>query len=289
MNELIRNLLAKLGEIFNPAALGEVLGEWIIRFISGVLVFVVFYLLWIIVRMIVGSILKRSEQDQTTTMFVKTLIQYSMLIFGGVYALKAANVDISTLLASLGIAGITIGFAARDAFSNLISGLLIFLDRPFVIGDLVEVSDHYGQVEQITLRSTRIVTPDGRMLAVPNAEMINKTVASYTNFPHLRLDMPVNVGLEENIPEIRRVLLNLVQKDEDFLADPPPLLLVMALNDYNVELELRVWIDNERLHIGKRAELREKIYNTLLHAGVEMPYETLQLAPFEVNQKEIPG
>lgn len=289
MNELIRNLLGKLGEIFNPAALGEVLGEWIIRFISGVLVFVVFYFLWLFVRLIVGSILKRSEKDQTTTMFIKTLIRYSMLIFGGVYALKAANVDISTLLASLGIAGITIGFAARDAFSNLISGLLIFLDRPFVIGDLVEVSDHYGKVEQITLRSTRIVTPDGRMLAVPNAEMINKTVASYTNFPHLRLDMPVSVGLEENIPEIRSVLLNLVQQDEDFLADPPPMVLVMALNDYNIELELRVWIDNERLHIGKRAELREKIYTTLTQAGVEMPYETLQLTPLEVHQKELPG
>lgn len=289
MNELIQNLLSKLGEIFNPAALGEVLGEWIIRFISGVLVFVVFYFLWLFVRLIVGSILKRSDKDQTTSMFIKTLIRYSMLIFGGVYALKAANVDISTLLASLGIAGITIGFAARDAFSNLISGLLIFLDRPFVIGDLVEVSDHYGKVEQITLRSTRIVTPDGRMLAVPNAEMINKTVASYTNFPHLRLDMPVSVGLEENIPEIRSVLLNLVQQDEDFLADPPPMVLVMALNDYNIELEMRVWIDNERLHIGKRAELREKIYTTLTQAGVEMPYETLQLTPLEVHQKELPG
>ncbi len=289
MNKLIQSLLGKLREIFNPAAMGEVLGEWIIRFISSVLVFVVFYLLWLIVRRIVVSILKRSEEDETTTMFVQTLLKYSMLIFGGVYALKAADVDISTLLASLGIAGITIGFAARDAFSNLISGLLIFLDRPFVIGDLVEVSDQYGKVERITLRSTRIVTPDGRMLAVPNAEMINKTVASYTNFPHLRLDMPMNVGLEENIPEIRNVLLNLVEQDEDYLADPPPMVLVMALNDYNIELELRVWIDNERLHIGKRAELRERIYTTLSQAGIEMPYETLQLAPLEINQKEIPG
>lgn len=285
MNELLRNLWMKLLEIFDPALLGEVIGEWIINLISGLLVFGVFYILWLIVRRGINSILKQSEQDKTTRVFVQTLSKYTMFIIGGVYALKAGGIDISAVLASLGIAGITIGFAARDAFSNLISGLLIFLDRPFVIGDLIEVSDHYGQVDQITLRSTRIITPDGRMLAVPNAEMINKTVASYTNFPHLRLDMKVTVGLQENLPRIRQLLLDLVADEEDFLSDPAPLVLVMSLNDYNIELELRVWIDNERLHIGKRAELREKIYTTLNQAGVEMPYETIQLAPFEMSQK----
>lgn len=286
MNELFQNLWMKLLEMFNPALLGTVIGEWIINLISGLLVYGIFYLLYLIVKGIVGSVLERSQQDETTRMFVHTLAKYSVLIIGAVYALKAGGVDISAVLASLGIAGITIGFAARDAFSNLISGLLIFLDRPFVIGDLVEVSDHYGQVDQITLRSTRIVTPDGRMLAVPNAEMINKTVASYTNFPHLRLDMKVHVGLNENIPRVRKALLDLVAQDEDFLSDPPPMVLVMALNDYNIELELRVWIDNERTHIGKRAELRERLYTTLDQAGVEMPYETIQLAPFEMTTNE---
>lgn len=86
------------------------------------------------------------------------------------------------------------GFSARDALSNLISGILIFLDRPFVIGDLVEIERKYGKVEKITLRSTRVVTKDGRLLAVPNAEIINKTVASYKNFPHLRLYVVVTIG-----------------------------------------------------------------------------------------------
>lgn len=283
MDAFIQNLLMKIQEIFQPAALGEVIGEWIINLISGVLVFIIFYLLWILSRRILKSILKRSDQDETTQIFLQTLAKYSVLIIGGIYALKAGGVDISAVLASLGIAGITVGFAARDAFSNLISGLLIFLDRPFVIGDLVEVSDHYGQVDQITLRSTRIVTPDGRMLAVPNTEMINKTVASYTNFPHLRLDLSFTIGLAEDIAHVRQILLDLVDQDPDILKDPAPQVLLMALNDYNNQFELRAWIDNERVHVGKRAELKEKIYNALNQAGVEMPYETIQLAPFEIS------
>lgn len=283
MNEFIQNLLMQLSEIFQPANLGEVIGEWIINLISGGVVFLLFYLLWLVLRRVVTSLLKKGEQDETTRIFIQTLTKYSVLIIGGMYALNAGGVDISAVLASLGIAGITIGFAARDAFSNLISGLLIFLDRPFVIGDLVEVSDKYGKVEQITLRSTRIVTPDGRMLAVPNTEMINKTVASYTNFPHLRLEVRFTIGLEEDITRVRRILLDLVDQDPDFLKEPIPQVLLMALNDYNNEIELRVWIDNERMHVGKRAELKEHVYNALHQAGVEMPYETIQLAPFEIK------
>ncbi|MFO8037346.1 MAG: mechanosensitive ion channel family protein [Anaerolineales bacterium] len=283
MDAFIQNLLMKFREIFQPAALGEVIGEWLINAISGVLVFIVFYLLWIISRRILKSILKRSDQDETTQIFLQTLTKYSVLIIGGMYALKVGGMDISAVLASLGIAGITLGFAARDAFSNLISGLMIFLDRPFVIGDLVEVSDHYGQVDQITLRSTRIITPDGRMLAVPNTEMINKTVASYTNIPHLRLDLSFTIGLAEDIEHVRQILLDLVDQDPDILKDPAPQVLLMALNDYNNELGLRAWIEDERMHVGKRAELQEKVYNALNQAGVEMPYETIQLAPLEIS------
>ncbi|MFO7945132.1 MAG: mechanosensitive ion channel family protein [Anaerolineales bacterium] len=285
MNEFIQNLLMKLSEIFQPAHLGKVFGEWVINLITGVMVSLFFYLLWLVLRRVVTSILEKNDQDETTRIFIQTLTKYSILIIGGMYALKAGGVDISAVLASLGIAGIAIGFAARDAFSNLISGLLIFLDRPFVIGDLVEVSDKYGKVDQITLRSTRIITPDGRMLAVPNTEMINKPVASYTNFPHLRLDLRFTIGLNEDIHHVRQILLDLVDQDPDFLKEPPPQVLLMALNDYNNEFELRVWIDNERMHVGKRAQLKEQVYNALHRSGVEMPYETIQLAPFEIKSE----
>ena len=85
----------------------------------------------------------------------------------------------------------------------MISGLFIFWDRPFVIGDFVEVGGQYGRVESITMRSTRVVTSDGRMLAVPNSLVVNTTLASYTNFPHLRLDVSFTVGVTENLQRVR--------------------------------------------------------------------------------------
>jgi len=228
-------------------------------------------------------VLKRANLDETATVFTLTILKYTVLGIGVVNAMNAAGINTAAVLASLGIAGLTIGFAARDAFSNLISGFLIYMDRPFVIGDLVEIEDNYGRVDQITLRSTRIVTRDGKMLAVPNADIINKTVASYTNFPHLRLDIPVTVGVAENLGKVRRVLLDTVLTDERFMADPSPRVIVQTLNDYNVMMELQAWIFDERAHTEMRAELRERVFDALNQSGVEMPLETIQLKPLRVE------
>lgn len=283
MRALWTSILSRLRTIFDPDTLSELVVEWLGNLIVGLIIILVFYLLWRIIRLVLRPSLVRSGVDETTTSFVETAVKYTIIIIGVVTALDSAGIQTSAVLASLGIAGLTIGFAARDALSNLISGILIFLDRPFVIGDLVEVEDKYGRVDRITLRSTRIVTSDGKMLAVPNTEVINKTVASYTNFPHLRLDIPVTVGVNENLAEVRRILLDLVTDHPHFLTDPAPRVVVQALNDYNVAMELQAWLIKEREHVERRSELRERVFNALNNAGVDMPFETIQLRPMTVE------
>lgn len=151
-----------------------------------------------------------------------------------------------------------------------------------MIGDLVEVQDNYGRVDRITLRSTRVVTVDGRMLAVPNSTIINTTVASYTNFPHLRIDISVTIGVDEDIDRVRSLLLGVIREDDAYLADPPPRMVVRALNDYNVEVELQAWLKNETDHIARRFALRERVFSTLRDAAVDMPFETLTVRSTEV-------
>lgn len=283
MNEFLQGILSQLNAIFDPQMLGEQFAAILANVIVGIIVFTVFYIVWRIVKLFLQPTFDRANIDETAATFAERIIKYGILTLGAVQSLDAAGIRTSTLLASLGIASLTIGFAARDALSNLISGILIFFDRPFVIGDLVEIEGKYGRVEQITLRSTRIVTTDGKMLAVPNSEIINKTVASYTNYPHLRLDIAVTVAVTENIERARRVLLDIVHKDSDFMTTPAPRVVVTELNDYNVMLEVQAWIRNERIHIEKRFALRERIFDALNEAGIEMPFETIELLPLSVE------
>ena len=282
MDVFLQSIFSRLQEIFDPSDLGEQIAEGLTNLVVGLAVFLAFYLFWHILKLIMRRTLRDSTLDKTTYSFVETAVRYTILIIGGVSALDAVGINTSALLASLGIVGVTIGFAARDSLSNFISGIIIFIDRPFVLGDLVEIDDKYGRVSEITLRSTRVVTADGRMLAVPNTEIVNKTVASYTNFPNLRLNIPITIAVDEDIEQARQILLGLVDSDLEYLKDPPPRVVTTALNDYNIALELQAWLIDERQHVEKRFELREKVFNALNRAGVEMPYETIQLAPMQV-------
>ena len=277
MDEFFKGIFNRLREEFDPELLSSGAFKLMANLIVGLLTFAAFYLLWFVLDRLVRLFMRHAKVDETTSSFVVTTLKYILLIIGAIQALSAIGINTAALVTSLGIAGLTIGFAARDALSNLISGILIFWDRPFVIGDLVDVGGYYGRVDKITLRSTRIITVDGRMLAVPNTSIVNSTVASYTNFPHLRLDIEVTVAVTEDIGRAREILLTLVRESNAFLQNPAPRVVVSELQDYNVVLQLQVWLDNEREHISRRFELRENVFNELRKAGIEMPYETIRV------------
>lgn len=283
MLDIFNAILQQLQTSLGADTISTRAAEWLINIASGLIVFAFYVVLWFALRIVLKPILRRTPFDETSNVFIESIVKYGFLLAGLVSGLAAAGVNTSALLASLGIAGFTIGFAAKDAFSNLISGFLIYLDRPFVIGDLVEIDDNYGTVDRITLRSTRIITADGKMLAVPNADVINKIVASYTNFPHLRLDIEATVGVGEDLNRVRQILLQQIANDPSFLTDPVPRVVVTQLNDYNVAVELQAWLSNEREHVEQRSILRENVFDALRKANVEMPYETLQLMPLEVR------
>lgn len=273
---MIEQLAARLAALFSTAHLSVWLTNGIVNVLLASLAYGAFHLAWMLLKRfmlprLVGHI------DATSAAMVAIVVKSLCLGLGALAALSAAGIQTTAVLTSLGVLSLTIGFALRDTLSNIISGFLVFIDRPFTIGDLVEIDGQYGRVDRITLRTTRIVTVDGRMLAVPNAVVMNKSVTSYTNFPHLRIDIAVSIGLEENIERVRALLLDLVRRDPDYLAEPPPRVVVVALNDYNIALELQAWLRNERTHVQKRFDLREAVYVSLTAAGVDMPLETVEM------------
>jgi len=276
-------LLARLTQEFDPRTLVNAVMLWIPNVIVAAVTLFVFWALNRGTARAARFMMSRAKVDETAISFVETVIRYALFTVGVVTALGQLGVDITGILASLGVVGLTVGFAARDALSNIISGLFIFWDRPFVIGDLVEIGDTYGEVTDITMRSTRVVTPDGKMLAIPNSTILNTTVASYTNFPHLRIAIEATVGVNVDIEQVRSLLTAIVVGDHDYMQDRPVQVVVTALGDYNNTVELRAWLNDEKQHLRARFALREKVYATLQAAGVDMPFETIALAPVEVR------
>lgn len=280
MNEIWQGLKDQ----FDPQAIARFLADKLPAVLSAAFIFTAFLVAWLLLERTLKPLFKRVRLDPTLASFARSVSKTIILSIGLLSAFRELGFNISSILASLGVAGLTIGFAARDALSNIISGLFIFWDRPFVLGDYIELDAYYGRVEDITLRSTRIVTPDGKMLAIPNTKVINSAVASYTNFPTLRIDIDISVGVGEDFARLRRILQETIAGDERFLAKPAPEMVIEALGDFNVTVRFRIWIRDEKSHIPIRYELREKLFEGFRSAGVDMPYETISLAPVEVVQ-----
>lgn len=286
----MKTILQHLADAFSFDQIADaIVGKYLPLLVVALLTLIAFWVLWKVIERTMTAIFRRTKLDETAQQFVRAVVKYTLMTIALVTALGQLGVNMTSILTSMGVVGLTVGFAAKDALSNVISGLFIFWDRPFVIGDLIEINGQYGRVDAITMRSTRVVTVDGKMLAIPNSEVVNTTVASYTNFPHLRLDIDLGIGLAEDIERIRTLLLALVAGDPHYLTEPAPTVVVTALNDYNNSLQLRVWIDDERDHIKRRFELREAAYKAMVDAGIDMPLETVALAPLQLTTNPAPA
>ena len=282
----MNTLLEELGKYFNYEAIAAQVILITKNALKAGLILLAFYILYRIIRGVLTRVITSFELEKTVVNFLFLALKYVVLIFAIVTALDQVGVNIASLIAGLGIAGIAIGFAAKDTLSNVVAGIFIFWDRPFYIGDLVEIEGEYGEVQDITLRTTRIVTPDGRMVSIPNQKIAENKVISYTMFPHLRLDIGVTIGVEEDIEAARREIVNIIKGDNRFLADKPPVVLVKELGDYYVALELRAWLDDTKTHIPMRAEIREKIFNSLNKAGIEMPFEKIEVLDYKMEMQK---
>lgn len=277
----MQTIIERLREIFSADRVANWVAHFVPRLVIALVIFAVFYLCYRLLKSVLARVTRRAGVEPTAATFLVMILKYAVLIAGVIMALQELGLDVTTILEGVGIIGIALGFAAKDTLSNIIAGFFLFWDKPFVIGDLIEVSDEYGEVREITLRSTRIVTVDGKLISIPNSVMVNTKVRSYTMSPHLRLDIDVTIGVNEKIADAREAILGIVRADARFLTEPPAEVVVVTLGDYFVKLELKVWLRDPRIHIPVREELREGIKNALDSASIVMPYETIELVRHE--------
>ena len=277
-------IIQRLEAYFQPAVIAEKTILFVQNAIIAAVILLAFYILYRILRAVMTRVITQFELEKTIVSFLMMGLKYTICVFAAITTLDQIGLNITSLIAGLGIAGLALGFAAKDTLSNIVAGIFIFWDRPFYIGDLVEIEDEYGEVQEITLRTTRIVTPDGIMVSIPNSNIAANKIKSYTMFPHLRLDLDVTIGVNEDIENARREMLSIIRGDERFMKEPAPVVLVQELGDYYTKLQLRVWLDDTRKHIVTRAELREKIKNVLDAAKVEMPFETIEVLNHQVKE-----
>ncbi len=257
------------------------------KVLLALFVFILFYTAYRILNQVLARVLDRSKRIDRglENLLIKTYRVVGTL-FIGLMVLDQLDVNIVTLLTAFGIAGIALGFAARDTLENYISGITILLDRPFRIGDNIRIEDVYGTVDEITLRSTRLRTLNHEYMVMPNTHMINQKLINHTILGIVRVEVPFGIAYKEYPQAARDVVLKLVEGDGRLHPDYKPSVVVTKLNDSSVDMALRVYLTNPKLEVPVKLEYVEKIREALREADIEIPFPHLQLFVDEAKALE---
>jgi small-conductance mechanosensitive channel len=196
-----------------------------------------------------------------------------------IIALDSLGVNVMPFIAGAGVAGIAIGFAARDTLSNLIAGILLIIDRPFEVGDRIEVwsaplgSSTWGDVIDIGLRATKIKTTDNIVIIIPNNEIMLRDIINYTTISE-RIRVRINIGIayDADIQKAKDIILEVADSAEWVSKDPPPKVVVRKFGESSVDLQLRVWIKDARRRMNTISYITDAVKSSFDEHGLEIPY-----------------
>lgn len=215
-------------------------------------------------------------------------ITSKVLIFAvaGYMLLQVWGIDATAWLASAGVLGLALGFAAKDTLANLFSGFFIVADSPYQIGDYIILdSGERGRVTNVGIRSTRILTRDDVEITLPNALIANGKIINESGGPHIKERLRIKVGAAygSDVDQVCTVLEEVAQAHEEVCKTPAPRVRMRAFGASSLDFELLCWIEEPELRGRLSHELYMQVYKAFDRAGIEIPY-----TKHDVYIKELP-
>lgn len=226
------------------------------------------------------------EVDRNSKILIGRLVYGSIWVLGTVVALGVLGLDFTTLLGTLGLTSVAIGFSLRDVLSNYLSGIILLASRPFSLGDQILIQDFEGTVTQIQLRATTVKTYDGRIVSIPNQEVFSAIITNNTACETRRSSVILSLDYSTDIRTAKRIILEAVLGIPGIEAKPPPDVLVRELAANTVNIEVRFWVDSRRLSfLEMTSQVAQAIKEALQRANIQLPSDiyTVELRNFQVT------
>lgn len=256
----------------------------------ALVVFTIFLLLSKLFRFFVRkAIADRSYSKQNLVLVLNRVGSSAIMFFGFLIAMVIAIPGFTPgqLMSALGIGSVAIGFAFKDIFQNLLSGILILLGEPFKIGDDIIVSGMEGTVEDIQIRATFLRSPDGRRIVIPNATVYTSAVTVNTAYQRRRCEFVVGIGYEDDIQKAKNIILAILDKNPTILSQPGFTVNVNALADFSVNLTVRWWVDTtETTTANSISEVQEHVIQAFNQHGISIPYPVQEVKVYRGDQTE---
>ncbi len=243
--------------------------------IAALVVFAVgLYLANIIRRLVRRSLERRTKNAQPITL-LSQLAYWLVVILVAAISLQMVGFNLTAFLAGLGIAGITIGFALQDVSKNFIAGLLMMIQQPFEIGETIEVGGYTGKVMAIDLRATQIRTSDGRLVLIPNGDVIITPITNFSQAESRRVEISTGVAYDSNPETVRQTALDAISGVPGILSEPASEVLFQNFGSSTLDLTIYFWINTSQTNVAAAKDAGLKaIKGAFDEKQIEMPYPT---------------
>lgn len=260
---LLSTPIAQLGEI--PISLGSLFK------MAGIFFF--FWWLSRYLRFLIQGRLERTVAGEAVRSNLSICIGYITMAIGIILALKSIGVDFTTLTVLAGVLGLGIGFGLQTIFNNLISGIILLLERTVKPGDFIEVGNTSGIVQQITLRSTVVRTLDNISVIVPNSNFVSNNVINWSHSEKItRGQVSVGVAYQSNTASVRECLLEAAKSTNDVLEYPAPMVYFKEFGDSSLNFELLFWCNEPNTMRRIKSDLLFEVEKGLNQQGITIPF-----------------
>ncbi|MBP8801513.1 MAG: mechanosensitive ion channel family protein [Kiritimatiellae bacterium] len=223
----------------------------------------------LVARLVYTGFSRKLGADKART--VSKGVRFLVIVPFVLTLIHGAGLDITALLGAAGLAGVAIGFASQTGLSNLISGLFLVLERPFKIGDLIEVDGSRGYVHSIEMLSTYIRAYDNRIIRFPNEMLAKSKLINLTRYPIRRIDLDLRVACRENPERVMTVLREVILANPACFNDPEPVIALRGLDETSLDFLVGVWADNQEFFATRTSLLRD-IKERFDREGIALPY-----------------
>lgn len=241
--------------------------------VSALIIFLIgLYLANLVVRLLTNMLRRRNVKPEAYQVITQ-IVRWSLISLVTITALEQVRFDLTAFVAGLGVVGFTIGFALKDISENFVAGLMLLLQRPFELGDVIRVDEFEGRVVEVSLRATEMETMDGKNVLLPNAMLLTSPLTNLTRSPLARISVDVGVAYDADLDEVRRVTIAAVAELPEVLADPPPFVIFHTFAASSINLTVYYWIDERETRRLVAADLGvTAVKRAYDRAGIEIPY-----------------
>lgn len=199
------------------------------------------------------------------------LVFYFGLATLAISVMTELGFSLAPLLGAAGVVGIALGFASQTSVSNVIAGLFLIAERPFVVDDLIQVDQNLGRVLSVDTMSVKLRTLDNKFVRIPNETLVKSTVTNLTRFPIRRLDVHVGVAYKEDPVRVRAILFDVARQNPMALMEPEPIVIFDGFGESSLNLRFGVWTTRENWG-ALRNSLQEEVKARFDAEGVEIPF-----------------